>query len=620
MDDSTRSTLRDRLFGYTDHIRMLWSSSPLWSTVCLICSLISAASGVLSMIAIGQLVAALAAVVADTASTQPLWRWFVIFASAAIIGQLANAATGWGSARVQAAYRSRLLVLLAEAGLHPPDLATLEDPETAEQLATLTTNSRNWMVRAGLLGTWDYLSYKLTAIGSAVIVLSWRWWAVLAVIAVFLLVGRTTRGWLDYILERLFEKPSDERRRAEYTGRLMLMPESAKEVRLFGIHHWLLDQYTLLWRAYQTPVWRESRRRMWPMIAAMLAQSAVLGGVLALLAYDASTGRIAVAGVTTMVIAVLGLQAFGPMGDIETGLIRIAVLLRNLFGLRRRMGLPDLHTVTRPPAARPGTGAVPIDIDDLHFTYPSRDEPTLSGVSLHIPAGQSVAVVGVNGAGKSTLIKLLAGLYRPDSGTVRVDGRDPYVDHRTAHEVAVVFQEFVHYPLPLRDNVGFGGMGDVDHAVLDKALADAAGAAVLKRLDEDWDAVLSKEFAGGTDLSGGQWQRVALARALAAVGTGAGVLVLDEPTAALDVRAEAEIFDRFLDLTSQVTTILVSHRLSTVRRADRIVVLDGASGRISEDGTHQELLAAGGAYAQMFTLQAQRFARAGASDPGEEIG
>jgi ATP-binding cassette subfamily B protein len=161
----------------------------------------------------------------------------------------------------------------------------------------------------------------------------------------------------------------------------------------------------------------------------------------------------------------------------------------------------------------------------------------------------------------------------------------------------------------LRDNVGFGSIGrEDDQRLLDKALLDAAGSHVLERLDGDWNAILSSEFEGGTDLSGGQWQRVALARALAAVGGGAGVLVLDEPTAALDVRAEAEIFERFLSVTHGVTTILVSHRLSTVRHAERIVVLDGETGRVSEDGSHEELMALGGAYAEMFALQARRFA------------
>jgi len=221
-------------------------------------------------------------------------------------------------------------------------------------------------------------------------------------------------------------------------------------------------------------------------------------------------------------------------------------------------------------------------------------------------------VVGVNGAGKSTLIKLLCGLHRPDHGRVLVDGGDPGADDRLRRRVAVIFQEFVRYHLSLRDNVAMAMLGDhrdedVD-AVVPRALHDATGDPVLARVGS-WDRVLSGEYAGGTDLSGGQWQRVALARALASVDTGASVLVLDEPTAALDVRAEAELFDNFLEVTRGLTTILVSHRLSSVRHADRIVVLD--HGRIIEDGAHEELVAHGGSYAQMFALQAERFALAG---------
>jgi ATP-binding cassette subfamily B protein len=229
----------------------------------------------------------------------------------------------------------------------------------------------------------------------------------------------------------------------------------------------------------------------------------------------------------------------------------------------------------------------------------------LEALDLVIPAGQSLAIVGENGAGKTTLIKLLCGLYEPEAGDILIDGVSDL--SRARNRMAVIFQEFVRYELPLRANVGFGCLalaGETDQ--LEVALRDAGGAELLKTLPAGWDSVLARGYDHGVDLSGGQWQKVALARALAAVRGGAGLLILDEPTANLDVRAETELFDRFLEITKGVTTILVSHRLSSVRRVDRIVVI--SEGRITEDGTHEELLRRRGRYATMYTLQAERFA------------
>lgn len=620
----------DKIIGFGDHARLLWAVAPGLSTVCLFSALVTVGCNIGSMIAIGRLIGALAAVVQQQAPASALWLWFGVFAGVAILLQFSGAVIAWAGARVNAAYRVRVDELIAEAGLHPRDLGTLEDHRIARRLTDLAQNRRSWLLRSGLTGTWAFVTGKLTALGAAAVVFVWHWWVPFVVIAGFLLVSRASRSWLDELLDNVFEKPNLDRQRSDYVGRLMIHPEAAKEVRIFGIARWLERRYVGLWQAAQQAYWPQAGRRLLRVVGALMIEAAVMFGTLALLGWDVYRGVVPVGRVTTYVIAILGLEAFGPMGDIESGLIRTAAFLRNLFGLRRSLELPDLRTAPAPvlPARRPG--AVAITINDLSFTYPTRDEPTLRELSLEIPAGQSLAIVGVNGAGKSTLIKLIAGLYKPDSGTIRVDGLDPYADDNSRGRVAVVFQDFVHYPLPLRDNVGFGAAfgstEPVDQVLLDKALRDAAGTALLDRLDGDWDTVLSKEFDGGTDLSGGQWQRVALARALAAVGGGAGVLVLDEPTAALDVRAEAEIFDRFLDMTHGVTTILVSHRLSTVRRAERIVVLDGHTGRITEDGSHEELLARGGAYAAMFTLQARRFAMAGdgaaeadgSDDPAEE--
>jgi ABC-type multidrug transport system fused ATPase/permease subunit len=243
------------------------------------------------------------------------------------------------------------------------------------------------------------------------------------------------------------------------------------------------------------------------------------------------------------------------------------------------------------------------------FAYPG-GEPVLDGFDLTIPAGSSLAIVGQNGAGKTTLAKLLCRLYDPTSGTIEVDGTDLRDLDLQAwrRQVTAVFQDFVRFELPLRDNVAPGGAPD---EVVLAALA-GAGADHHAELDQP----LAKGYPGGTDLSGGQWQRVALARALCAVQQGAGVVLLDEPTAQLDVRGEAEIFERILAATRHCTTILVSHRFSTVRQADRICVLE--AGRVVELGIHEELMAAGGRYRTMFDLQAKRF-EAAPDDEGVEL-
>jgi ABC-type multidrug transport system fused ATPase/permease subunit len=235
----------------------------------------------------------------------------------------------------------------------------------------------------------------------------------------------------------------------------------------------------------------------------------------------------------------------------------------------------------------------------------------LNGFNLSIPAGRSMAIVGRNGAGKTTIAKLICRLYDPQSGGIEADGIDirafDVVDWRT--RITAVFQDFVRFELPLRDNVAPTGAPDAE--IL--AALRAAGAADLA----DLDTILAKGYPGGTDLSGGQWQRVALARALTAVRAGAGVVLLDEPTAQLDARGEAEIFARILAETRGATTVLVSHRFSTVRQADRICVVE--DGAVVEIGSHDELIAAGGRYRTMFDLQAQRFADGLGDDDDEEI-
>ena len=325
-------------------------------------------------------------------------------------------------------------------------------------------------------------------------------------------------------------------------------------------------------------------------------------------ARSALDGTLGIGALTVLVQGLFGMAFLADQASdnlIEYGASRISTVA----DLERTVAAqPPLPSGTRPAGGHP---AREIRFDHVRFVYPGRDAAVFEGLGLRIEAGRSLAIVGLNGAGKTTLIKLLAGLEVPQQGRITIDGiglaeLDPASWRQT---VAAIFQDFVHYELPARDNIGFGAVETLRAADADERVARAtrrAGAdGVLAGLPHGLATPLSRRFPGGVDLSGGEWQRIALARALVAVEAGARVLILDEPTAHLDVRAEADLYDRFLDLTRGLTTIVISHRFSTVRRADRIVVLDG--GRVSEDGSHDELVAADGTYARLFRKQAMRY-------------
>jgi ATP-binding cassette subfamily B protein len=241
----------------------------------------------------------------------------------------------------------------------------------------------------------------------------------------------------------------------------------------------------------------------------------------------------------------------------------------------------------------------------------------LRGLDIVVPGGRSTAIVGDNGVGKTTLLKLLCGLYPPSAGRILVDGLDlaELDPGRWQRQIAAVFQDNVRYPLSVRANVAFGSVEHQDDLAGIREAADSAGVAELvEAMEHGWETVLSRQHQAATELSGGEWQKLALARALFAVRHGAGLLILDEPAAHLDARSEARLYERYLELTRGVTTIVVSHRFSTVRQAGSIVVV--RDGRVSEAGTHDELLRLGGYYARMFELQASSFEPAAESRSG----
>ncbi len=329
--------------------------------------------------------------------------------------------------------------------------------------------------------------------------------------------------------------------------------------------------------------------------------------VFAYLGHAATSGRISLGAFTAALQATAGLTSLTATSHeddaVDFGMASLDAVVR----IEQRAA--DASPGRQGTAGADGLPRQGIRFEDVAFTYPGAERPALQGVTLDLPAGRSIALVGPNGAGKTTLVKLLARLYEPGSGRILVDGTDladlDPGEWRT--RLAVIFQDFEHYELPARDNIGFGALAlrDDDRAVA-SAVRLAGASEVVDRLPAGLDTVLSRRYPGGADLSGGEWQKVALARALLAVEGGARVLVLDEPTANLDVRAEAELYDHFLEVTGSCTTVLVSHRFSTVRRADLIYVLD-PGGRVVEAGTHDELVARDGRYAELFALQATRF-------------
>lgn len=392
--------------------------------------------------------------------------------------------------------------------------------------------------------------------------------------------------------------PSDRER--NYVGSLLSGRDEAKEVRAFGLGRLLLERWNRLFDHRLKELRSVARRQLLFTLMSTAAIGLLLGGVVLLVAFLASTGRVSLAeaGVALAGIAVVGARLAGAGWAVST-LSEAGFYLDDFSEFLRLAQEP-------PPATRATpSGFKQITAAGISFTYPSSDQPALTDVSLHIDAGEVVALVGENGSGKSTLAKVLAGLYRPTAGKVAWDGVGiANVDQTEfSRKVAVIFQDFLRYHLSASDNIGLGRYDAAGDRASIIAAAEQAGAdGFIDKLSDGYDTLLGPEFLGGIDLSVGQWQRMALARAFF---RNAPFVILDEPTAALDAKAEHELFDKIRTLLTGRTVLLISHRFSSVRTADRIYVLH--EGQVVEDGTHHELVAAGGRYAEMFNLQAAAY-------------
>jgi ABC-type multidrug transport system fused ATPase/permease subunit len=491
----------------------------------------------------------------------------------------------------------------------------LEDPDLATDLQVARDFDRG-MTGPPLSVSMDFIAGglvdMLAGLAQACVLFGFAFWAPPVLAGAWLSTHwllRESSIWRD----RNTDEVRQAQRDADYAYRLAVDPPAAKEVRIFGLPDWVLDRFLTTRRRLHLLQYQATRMRQRSVLSSLVLVLAANGLVLWTLASAALSHRIGLGALIAYASAAVGTSmiAFGGLNWALDGAAAPAAAVNRLKAAMAKAG-----TITSGDRPADGMPALQIKFKKVTFAYPAApDRPVLRELDLVVPAGRSLAIVGQNGAGKTTLAKLLCRLYDPQAGVIEVDGtdlRDLNLDS-WRRRITAVFQDFVRFELTLRQNVAPGTDSGQDGElgqVVSGALA-AAGADSLASLD----TVLSKAYAGGTELSGGQWQRVALARALAAVRLGAGLILLDEPTAQLDVRGEAEIFDRILVATKGRTTILISHRFSTVRHVDLIAVVE--DGAVAELGTHDELMAARGRYWTMFTLQAQRFA-AGTREEGEE--
>jgi len=495
---------------------------------------------------------------------------------------------------------------LTEACVRPPGMGHLEDPTLTSDL-TVARDFDLGMTGPPLSISMEFIAGGLVqlivGLSCAVVLIAYSWWAPFVLAGAWLSTHwllRESAVWHD----RNTEVVRSAQRDADYAYRLAVDPAPAKELRLFGLAEWTIERFIARRTRLHQLQYEATRLREKPLAWSLILVIAASVAVFWFIAQQAANGALTLAEVVVAAQASIGVSAIA-FGGLNWALDGSAAPVEAVLRLEAAMApVGALPSGTRSAAGMPSRE---IRYRNLTFAYPG-GTPVLDGFDLTIPAGSSLAIVGQNGAGKTTLAKLLCRLYDPQDGGIEVDGvdiRELSIDSWRARLTAV-FQDFIRFELPLRDNVAPAGAPD--DAI--RMALELAGATNLAGLD----TVLARGYDDGTDLSGGQWQRVALARALCAVRLGAGVVLLDEPTAQLDVRGEAEIFDRILAATRHCTTVLISHRFSTVRHADRICVLE--HGRVVELGTHDELMAIGGRYRTMFDLQAQRF-HAGEDEEGQ---
>jgi ATP-binding cassette subfamily B protein len=484
------------------------------------------------------------------------------------------------------------------------ELRHFEDPDFYDRLTRARREASSRPLGL-VLNSFALFSHALKLVGYAALLVRFEAWVVLALM-VAVLPG--TVAEMRYAKEgfRMRNWRSPDSRKALYFEHVLANDSYAKEVKLFGLGDLFLGRYRELAERFHREDTRLALRRTLITFLASLLATGTYYGAYASMAVMAAAGRISLGDLTMYVLAFRnGQQTFQDMLGCIASIYESNLYMSNLFAF---LDASIASAVTRAPSAADAPVVERgIRLSGVIFKYPGQEKPVLDGIDLFIPRGQSIALVGQNGAGKTTLVKLVTRLYDPTEGRVLLDGKDLRDwDHaELLARFGVIFQDFNRYQLRVRENVGVGKVDRLDDEPLIARAVERGGAeGVVAGLSSGVETQLGRWFEDGAELSGGQWQKLALARGF--MREEADVLVLDEPTAALDAEAEHAVFQRFKELAAGRTTIIISHRFPTVRMADRILVLE--HGKIVEDGTHDELLAAAKTYARLYKMQAEGYA------------
>jgi ATP-binding cassette subfamily B protein len=578
-------------------LRMVWDTSPPLVATSAVLRLLRALLPV-SMLWVGKLIldAVVARISGATADLTAIWRLVAIELGLAVLSDVLGRANALCDSLLGDRFTNRVSLRLMRQATRL-DLASFEDPVFYDKLerARRQTSARLGLLSSLLGVAQDAVSLASLSVG--LIVFS-PWLVILLVAAVLpAFLGESHFTSLAY---SALYRWTPHRRRLDYLRLLGASAQSAKEVKIFGLGPYLTQQYDQV----SADIYNENSQ--------LAIRRATLGSLLNLVSTGGYYGAYAVVLARTLGGAI----SLGTFTFLTGAFARSRAYIEKILGSfneisEQALFLQDLFAfLAMEPAIRSLPGAIPaprpirdgFEFRNVAFAYPGSGRKVVEGISFRLYPKEKIALIGENGAGKTTLVKLLARLYDPTEGEILLDGVDlrEYDVDDLRREIGVIFQDYMRYDLLAKENIGFGFIDEIhDRDRIETAAKKSLADSVIDRLPLGYDQMVGRRFDGGVDLSGGEWQKLALARAYM---RDAQVLILDEPTATLDARAEYEVFQRFAELTRDRMAVLISHRFSTVRMADRILVL--AEGRIHEQGTHEQLVSLGGRYAELFELQA----------------